>query len=1193
MDNMQPTLDDIKPGVMLDGVVPGQPVRVVAATPVGDDAVNLFYTTADGGTGQEIVDAGGAAQLRVVRAEHGGLRFDADPDEFRLVAEALRIKYAALYDPMAAVYSSNIDPLPHQIRAVYGDMLPKVPLRFLLADDPGAGKTIMAGLYVKEMLLRSAAERVVIVCPGGLAEQWRDELSQKFSLDFEVFEPAMRFVSPSGNPFREHDRLIVRMDQVARNGELMDMIGEVRWDIAIVDEAHRMSAHFRNQYGEVNRTNRFRLGETLAGTAENLLLMTATPHSGKEEDFQLFMSLLDRDRFAGQYSPKRHRHTDTKGLMRRMVKEELLTFDGKPLFPERHAETVAYTLSQGEADLYQAVTNYVKSGMNAATKLQQSDDRRANSIGFALTMLQRRLASSPEAILRSLMRRRDRLSELLRQVREHPESLASAFEPKAGGPTRLDDYENLWDETDENDQGRLEEEVDQVVDFATAARDEQELAAEIGVLDGLVEKAKAVRASGEDAKWSQLSDILQHHVLDAGTSEMPHKMIVFTEHRDTLTYLRDRIATLLGQPEAVEVIHGGMDRDARMTVRERFVNNSEVRILVATDAAGEGLNLQRADLMVNYDLPWNPNRIEQRFGRIHRIGQRRVCFLWNMVAKNTREGEVYGRLLGKIATMGKAYNGRLFNVLGDGKVFDGRPLRDLMIEAIRRGDDPQVQAKLDQVIDAGVRQGLDDLVSERSAHPEMYPGLDVHAVRELMEKARERKLQPGYISAFFLPAFQRLGGVARKRETGRWRIAHVPVAIRRKAAALDRHRPVADAYERITFRQELTHVGGGKPDAVLVAPGTPLLDAVTELIIERYGGALDRGTVFVDRTDTQPDAPVLMVAAEQTITDAAGKTVSRHFDYLQLEEHGEPVFSQAPAYLDYGRPEDGERETVGRLLESPWLRDDHAAEIGSTVYAKGTKPRLAEITARKSAENAHELEQVRVRLEREIDFWYGVYNTLIEAERLGKSKANRSMTPERARKRAEALEERLAKRKEELGGKVRLHARPAVVRGMALVVPGRMLPPSGDGEEDAPEARLFARQTEEVDRRAVDLTMRMERLIGRTPVEMAHNNKGYDIQSTDAQGLRYFIEVKGRIDRPDARTFTVSASEVACAQTQGDRHRLSLVRVSPDGPEHDRIRYVKHAFDAIVPSESTMSYNENLDAYWNRGYVPTPAVTDR
>ena len=1176
------TLADLQQGVRLTGLVSGQSVTVVAVMPLSDDAVDVFYTTADGDTGREIIDVNSVVRLHMVQSEHERLRFDADPDEFRLAAEALRIKYAALYDPMAAVYSSDIDPLPHQIRAVYEDMLPKVPLRFLLADDPGAGKTIMAGLYVKEMLLRSAAERVVIVCPGGLAEQWRDELAQKFSLDFVVFDPAMRFASSSGNPFRDHDRLIVRMDQVARNDELMDMVSDVRWDIAIVDEAHRMSAHFRNQYGEVERTSRFRLGEMLAGTAENLLLMTATPHSGKEQDFQLFMSLLDRDRFAGLYKPARHRRTDTKGLMRRMVKEDLLTFDGKPLFPERRAETVAYDLSAGEMDLYRDVTDYVRSGMNAADRLLQADGRRAKSIGFALTILQRRLASSPEAILQSLIRRRDRLSELLRRIRENPESINDTFEPVAGEPIDFDDYDDMWDETDENGQGRLELELDQVADSATAARTEQELAAEINVLDDLVVKAKAVRVAGVDAKWSQLADILQHHVLDSGTVERSHKMIIFTEHRDTLAYLSRRVASLMGRPEVVTVIHGGMNRDERKAVQERFVNNPDVRILVATDAAGEGLNLQRADLMVNYDLPWNPNRIEQRFGRIHRIGQKRTCFLWNLVAKNTREGEVYGKLLVKIETMGKAYGGRLFNVLGDGKAFDGKPLKDLMIQAIQYGDDPAVQAKLDQIIDSSVRQGLDELIGERSAHPEMYPSLDVRQVRELMERTRERKLQPGYISAFFLPAFRQLGGVARQREQGRWELTHVPAAIRKCAERLDWHRTVSDAYERITFRPDLVHVGNGKTDALLVVPGTPLLDAVTEFILERYGETLDHGTVFVDRTDMQPDEPALMIAAEQTITDAKGEPVSRHFDYLQLSEHGQPVFSPAPPYLDYESPRDNERQAVTELLDSAWLHDDHADEMRRFVYEQGTKLRLAELQTRKSAENEHVLAQVRNRLNAEIEYWYGEYNKLLEDERNGKH--GKRITSGLARKRAKEMEERLDQRERELMQDVRLRAKPAVMRGMALIIPERLLTVGSAAE---PTTKPFSKNTEEVDRRAVALAMRMERMLGHTPTEMPHNNKGYDIRSVDAQGYVHFIEVKGRVDRPEADTFTVTANEVAFAQSQGDRHRLALVRISPNGPECDTIRYVANAFNHINPAYTTRSFNEQLADYWNRGYIPS------
>lgn len=1181
MDEASISLTDLKPGLLISGIIPGQPVKIVAVNPM-DGAIDLFYTDMSGKPGTEIIDDESVRSLHIVSPEGAGPKFDADPEEFRLVAEALRIKYAALYDPMSAVYSSDIDPLPHQIRAVYEDMLPKVPLRFLLADDPGAGKTVMAGLYIKEMLLRSAAERVLIVCPGGLAEQWRDELSDKFGLGFEVFQPAMLNLSQSGNPFREYDRLIVRMDQIARSDEYRMMLSEVTWDIAVVDEAHRMSAHYKNVFGETGYTKRFRLGEILAKTSENYLLMTATPHSGKESDFQLFMTLLDPDRFAGQYEPKRHRKTDTTGLMRRMVKEDLLTFDGKPLFPERHAETVTYELSAGEMSLYKSVTDYVREGMNTVRKIMQTDGKRGNSIGFALTVLQRRLASSPEAILRSLERRRDRLSELLEKIDAHPDRVMEILDDSNRNQPSVDTdaFDDMWDETDEDQQGQLELDFDQVADSVTGAHTREELAGEIHWLDRLVEQAAAVRASGLDTKWSQLSDILHEKVLNAGTSELPHKMIVFTEHRDTLEYLKDRIVTLLGRPEAVETIHGGMNRAERKRVQERFVNNPVSRILIATDAAGEGLNLQRADLMVNYDLPWNPNRIEQRFGRIHRIGQKRVCWLWNLVAKNTREGEVYGKLLAKIGTMDKAYSGRLFNVLGDGDAFENKSLKDLMLEAIQYGDRPDVQAKVDQIIDRSVGQGLQELINERSAHPDRYSKVDVDEVRRLMERTRERKLQPGYISAFFLAAFERLGGVVRKREPGRWEVTHVPQDVRRKADARDRRKGVSDAYERITFDPKLVHVGNDKPDALLVAPGMPLLDAVDELIIDEYGSALDHGTVFVDRTDSQSNKPVLMTAVEQTITDPKGNAVSRHFDYLQLDENGTPMLSPAPPYLDYDTPERHESQTVDELLASPWLRADHGTEIRQYVYSHGTKPRLAELQVRRDAENRHVLEQVRIRLNAEIEYWYQQYNKCEEDERHGKR--GRNMNSATARKHAREYEKRLEVREYELTADVRLHAKPAAVRGMALVIPSHLLPQ----QPAIAKSKLFAKDTAEVDRRAVDLTLAAERRLGRTPVEMPHNNKGYDIRSADAHGMVYFIEVKGRIDRPEADTFTVSANEVAFAQSQGDRHRLSLVRVSPRGAEHDRIRYVTHAFDAIAPAVSTRSFNEQLANYWNRGSMP-------
>ncbi|OKL52252.1 type III restriction endonuclease subunit R, partial [Bowdeniella nasicola] len=709
------TLATLRVGQRLRGLVPGQTVTLIAIDPIDAELFEVFYRDDSGRSGARSITDADAARFEVAGDFDSAPAYDADPDEFRLAAEALRIKYAALYDPMVAVNSSDVDPLPHQIRAVYEELLPRIPLRFLLADDPGAGKTIMAGLYLKELILRSDCERAIIVAPGGLVEQWREELSQKFDLRFEIFSRQMVDDAQGRNVFAEHPFLIARMDQLSRSEDLTEQLSEVTWDVAVVDEAHRMSAHYSSWAGEVDETKRFKLGRLLSETSHNFLLMTATPHAGKEEDFQLFMSLLDRDRFEGQYRQGVHR-TDTDGLMRRMVKEDLLTFEGKPLFPERKAYTVEYELSPAERDLYEQVTDYVRTEMGRAERIAQAGDKkRGNNVGFALTVLQRRLASSPEAILRSLERRQQRLDTKLRDMQRITDdarnsgSIASHIDEWTTGKTTLDfgsdalpafsvdDFEDFDEETTDEERAQFEEQADQVVDLATAAQTIPELRAEIAILEDLIKVARRVRLQDDDKKWVQLRTILDEQLLTHDGSGDARKIIIFTEHRDTLDYLQAKITAQFGRADSVITIHGGTRREDRKIARERFTHNPDTVVLLATDAAGEGLNLQRAHLMVNYDLPWNPNRIEQRFGRIHRIGQREVCHLWNMVARDTREGDVFTRLLAKIDQMSIAYNGNLFNVLGDADAFQERSLRDLLIEAIRYGDQPQVKAKLDRI----------------------------------------------------------------------------------------------------------------------------------------------------------------------------------------------------------------------------------------------------------------------------------------------------------------------------------------------------------------------------------------------------------------------------------------------------------------------------------------------------------------
>ncbi len=636
---------------------------------------------------------------------------------------------------------------------------------------------------------------------------------------------------------------IARLDKLSRDEDIQAKLRQTEWDLIVVDEAHKMSATFFG--GEIKYTKRYQLGELLGKITRHLILLTATPHNGKEEDFQIFLRLLDADRFEGRFRDGVHK-VDVSDLMRHFVKEQLYTFEGRPLFPERLAYTVNYELSGLEAALYQNVTDYVRQEFNRADAL---DTGRKGTIGFALTTLQRRLASSPEAIYQSLKRRRERLERRLRELQQTRQDANAQIELLQGLPALSDDD---LDDLEDAPGVELEEAEERVVDQASAARTIAELEAEIIILTRLEALAWQVRASSTDRKWEELASLLQNNAAMFDAQGQRLKLVIFTEHRDTLNYLAERIRTMLGRAESVVTIHGGLSREERARAQESFSQDKDVQILVATDAAGEGINLQRAHLMVNYDLPWNPNRVEQRFGRIHRIGQTEVCHLWNLVAVETREGEVFHTLLKKLEEERGALGGQVFDVLGK-VLFDNRPLRDLIVEAIRYGDRPDVRARLFSIVDEALdREHLQALLEERALTREVMDVVRVRQVREEMERAAARRLQPHFIAAFFLEALKRLGGKYYEREPQRYEITHVPQAIRNRSPRGNSRAAILRQYERIVFEKERIIVPG-KPPATLICPGHPLLDVTIDLLLEQHRDLLKEGTVLVDPTDNSED----------------------------------------------------------------------------------------------------------------------------------------------------------------------------------------------------------------------------------------------------------------------------------------------------------------------------------------------------
>ena len=1116
-----PRLEDLAAGARVRGLAPQGVATIKHVEWQGDACVEVLYLDERGIPQQAILFRHDEPNLAFETATRPW-SFDADGDLLRLVSEAYRIQLAWLFDPYLAISTSSIQPLPHQISAVYETMLPRQPLRFLLADDPGAGKTIMAGLLIRELMIRGDLTRCLIVSPGSLTDQWQDELSEKFDLEFDLLTRGMLDASRTANPFEQKNLLIARLDQLSRNEDVQQRLKAApEWDLIVCDEAHRMSAHYTG--GEVSYTQRYRLGQRLGEHCRNLLLMTATPHNGRDDDFQLFMALLDGDRFEGRFRPGVHA-ADPSDLMRRLVKEDLYTFDGRPLFPERRSYTAQYKLTAGEDELYQEVTSYVRAEMNRAERFAGPEQQRRINVGFALMTLQRRLASSPEAIYRSLERRRERLENRVRDERVRARGEPAAV-LKSAGPNVT---QAEWDELDEEAPQEEREEMEQLlVDNATAARTIAELLTEIERLRDLEVLAKRVRdaASEHDAKWTELTAILDDPTMfdEQGNRR---KLVIFTEFRDTLTYIAGRVRTRLGRTEAVVEIHGGVSREDRRRFVLAFMTDPTVLVLVANDAAGEGVNLQRAHLMVNYDLPWNPNRLEQRFGRIHRIGQTEVCHLWNLVAADTREADVYVQLLTKLEDERKALGGKVFDVLG--QLFEQRPLRELLVEAICYGDQIEVKERLSQQIANAVdRAHLEELLARRALSRDTMDLSHVEAIRAEMERARARRLQPHFIQGFFLEAFARLGGKVHRREQGRWEITHVPQSLRDRDRLVGTGAPVGHRYERICFEKE--HRG---PRTTLVCPGNPLLDTTLDLTLEQHRGLLKQGAVLVDEHDLGRE-PRLLFYLEHAVQDGRrsrdGKfeIVSRRLVFVEVGPDGVFCDAGVAPYLDYRAVSEAERAVLDPVIDAEWMKVDWEQKVMAFALRELVPKHVDEVRGRRLPLIDRVEQQVVARLKKEINGWDREAEDVRAREQAGK-RTRRSSKDAAAW--ADRLSERLAQR-------------------LASLKAERSLMPQA---------------------------------LGREPRDVGKEKIGYDIESRDPKtGDIYFIEAKGRSEKAD--TVSLTRKEILTALNVPDRFRLAIVLIEGGQPA-DPV-YVTE-FDWGQPGFAQTHSTYSLAALLSRGGVP-------
>jgi SNF2 family DNA or RNA helicase len=798
-------IQQIKAGIIITGPKWPEPVEIKRVDYNGDYIHIVGATTLSSHLIDQLIPS---EELSYISVRTIDTDFKSEAWKVFLALESKRYRFASLYDPLLAMNASKVDPLPHQIEAVYGYVLKLPRIRFLIADDPGAGKTIMAGLILKELKLRNLAKRILIVVPGHLKDQWRRELKERFEESFVVTDRGLMDAHYAENVWERENQIITSMD-FAKRDDILPSLAAARFDLVIVDEAHKMSAY---RYGDKPvKTNRYKLGEVLSKSTDHLLFLTATPHKGDPENFRLFLDLLEPGFFATTELLEESIRNKDNPLFIRRIKEDLKDFEGKPLFLPRHVVTVGFRLSDNEKILYNDVSRYVKEQYNKA--LMSSNKR---SVAFALVILQRRLASSTYAILKSLERRKKRLEELIKGT-ERTDSTEKVFD--------FDEVEDM----SEGDRWKEEE----LWETLSVAENRQELEREILTLGGLIEKARSIIQSEKEVKVLQLK-----RSIEKLSQKFPNKKIlIFTEAKDTLEYLEKKIKSW---GYLVNIIHGGMKLEERVNAEKIFKN--ETQMMVATEAAGEGINLQFCHLMINYDIPWNPNRLEQRMGRIHRYGQTLEAYVFNMVAEDTREGKVLSVLFEKLEEIKNAlHSDKVFDVISE--VLYGKNLAQLLLDAAASARDideilEEINVNVDEEYISKVRENLGDSLATRY--------LDYTRLKEMAQKAMENRLIPEYTEAFFKKAIVKAAGRIKERKEGFLSVESIPFEIRtlgNEDRFKKRYGTLLRSYPKITFDKEIAFRNA---DAEFVSFGHPLFEAILEWSEQILGPELQKGAIFVD-----------------------------------------------------------------------------------------------------------------------------------------------------------------------------------------------------------------------------------------------------------------------------------------------------------------------------------------------------------
>jgi superfamily II DNA or RNA helicase len=1107
-----PTLNSpLSPNTIVRGPVFPEPVQIIVAT-----------TRA---SGMQIVGRGlNSNQVydRILTNEQLGMLetspatepFDGSPRKFRLGVEALRLGLAYEYDPYFSLSIARVDPLPHQLEAVYEYFMKLPRIRFLLADDPGAGKTIMAGLLIKELKIRGLIKRVLIITPANLTFQWQRELKDKFRESFEIIRSDVLRANYGSNPWQDKNQLITSVSWVSRVEDAKESLLRSRWDLVIVDEAHKMSA-----YSSEKKTLAYQLGEALSRMTDHFLLMTATPHKGEPENFSLFLQLLDRDVYGDVKSLERAMDEREAPFYLRRVKEALVTFPDsetgavKALFTKRHVTTTEFQISDDELEFYDRLTRYVE---DQSIKAAADPSSRGRALAFTMAMLQRRFASSMYAVRRSLERMRDKRQKIL----EDPEGYRSEQMAKR----YPEDFEDLTDE----EQQEIIDELEDVV----ASIDPVALREEIAELGKLVSHAKELEAREVETKLTALRSLLNRQGL---FSDQKMKLLIFTEHKDTLDYLagdgRD------GRPSgklrewglSLTMIHGGMKIGDRDTPGSRIFAEREFResaqVLVATEAAGEGINLQFCWLMINYDIPWNPVRLEQRMGRIHRYGQEKDCLIFNFVSTNTREGRVLQKLFERIEAiqddLDPRRTGKIFNVLGD--VFPSNQLEKMLRDMYARNQTEDIiKARIVEQVDGSRFRSITESTLEGLAKRE----LNLSAIVGKSAEAKERRLVPEVIEDFFTQAapISGLNPKPIKPAEHRYKIGRVP---RNLWPIGEQNEPrfgrLGREYATIIFDKEFL-----KQDATLewVTPGHPLFEAVRMDVLEHVRTDIQRGAVFFD---LQARAPYRLDVFHASVTDGRGNSINKRLFVVQTLPDGRMILRQPTIFLDLTAPESP--TTAPNIVGLP-----ERAAVEDFLITAAFQPMLCDCQKEREREVSIISRHIEISLSEIMNRENLILADLIAQKEAGSAESGLDGRIKISEDKLLDLDHRLQTRRRELQQELQCSIGDIQHIGRAWVVPH---------PERASPAIAPMVADPEIERIAINFAIAHEEAQGRVVESVEADNRGFDLISRrphpedpkTAIDVR-FIEVKGRAHTGE---IALTANEFRTAQRLAKDYYLYVV----------------------------------------------------